>query len=56
MAITRRHSLCLVAVSALVLAEDRAARIAAEFAAGDVVVVDGWLLARSEVKTAQADG
>jgi hypothetical protein len=44
--ITRRETLS-AALLPLLPREDR---IRAEFAAGEVVVVDGWLLARSEAE------
>lgn len=48
MTLTRRQALALAVVPLPI--PSREARIRAEFAAGDVVVVDGWLLARSEAQ------
>ncbi len=49
MQITRRQTL-LLALPAPTLA--REARIRADFAAGDVVIIDGWLLSRTEAEEA----
>ena len=47
MQITRRH------LALALLPATPAERIRAEFAAGDVVIVNGWLLARSEAPEAK---